>query len=97
MLSGKVELTQNIILIYGNLRRLRALRRQSGRQDSKRRSGLELFVDCPRAEGRPAVTIQGDGSPDKIMLLIEGLTRESARIGHPEGWQPPPLLESGEE
>jgi hypothetical protein len=50
-----------------------------------------------RAEGRPAVTIQGDGSPDKIMLLIEGLTRESARIGHPEGWQPPPLLESGEE
>jgi len=50
-----------------------------------------------RAEGRPAVTIQGDGSPDKIMLLVEGLTRESASIGHPEGWQPPPLLESGEE
>jgi hypothetical protein len=32
-----------------------------------------------RAEDRPAVTIQGDGSTDKIMLLIEGLTRESAR------------------
>jgi Family of unknown function (DUF5681) len=47
-----------------------------------------------RCEGRPAITVTGDGSPDKIMLLIEGMTRESARIGHPEGWMPP-LLESG--
>lgn len=49
-----------------------------------------------RTEGKPAVTILDDGRPDAVQLLIEGMTRESARIGHPEGWMPP-LLESGEE
>jgi hypothetical protein len=49
-----------------------------------------------RCEGRPAITIQGDGSPDKIMLLVEAMTERSREIGHPEGWVPP-LLESGEE
>jgi hypothetical protein len=49
-----------------------------------------------RCEGRPAITVTGDGSQDKIMLLIEGMTRQSERIGHPEGWVPP-LLESGDE
>jgi len=50
-----------------------------------------------RCEGRPAITIQGDDSPDKIMLLVEAMTERSREIGHPEGWQPPLLLESGEE
>src|ERR1700722_15105228 len=36
MHAGKVELTQNIILIYVKLGRLRALRRRSGWQNSKR-------------------------------------------------------------
>ena len=49
-----------------------------------------------RCEGRPAITIQGDGSPDKIMLLVEAMTERSREIGHPEGWVPP-LLKSGEE
>jgi len=49
-----------------------------------------------RCEGRPAITVTGDGSPDKIMLLIQGMTERSREIGHPEGWVPP-LLESGEE
>src|ERR1700732_4720111 len=46
-----------------------------------------------RCEGRPAITIQGDGSPDQITLLVEAMTERSREIGHPEGWQPP-LLES---
>jgi hypothetical protein len=49
-----------------------------------------------RAEGRPAVTIIGDGRPDAVHLLIEGMTNRSREIGHPEGWMPP-LLEAGEE
>jgi hypothetical protein len=49
-----------------------------------------------RCEGRPSITVTGDGSQDKIMLLIQGMTERSREIGHPEGWVPP-LLESGEE
>jgi Family of unknown function (DUF5681) len=50
-----------------------------------------------RCEGRPAITVTGDGSQDKIMLLIQGMTERSREIGHPEGWVPPLQLESGEE
>jgi uncharacterized protein DUF5681 len=49
-----------------------------------------------RTEGRPAITIQGDGSPDQITLLVEAMTERSKQIGHPEGWMPP-LLEAGDE
>ena len=50
-----------------------------------------------RCEGRPAITVHSDGSPDQLTLLIEAITERSREIGHPEGWQPPPLLESVEE
>jgi Family of unknown function (DUF5681) len=49
-----------------------------------------------RCEGRPAITVHSDGSPDQVALLIEAMTERSREIGHPEGWVPP-LLESGEE
>jgi len=49
-----------------------------------------------RCEGRPAITVHSDGSPDQITLLVEAMTERSREIGHPEGWMPP-LLESGEE
>jgi hypothetical protein len=49
-----------------------------------------------RCEGRPAITVHSDGSPDQITLLVEAMTERSREIGHPEGWVPP-LLESGEE
>jgi uncharacterized protein DUF5681 len=48
-----------------------------------------------RCEGRPAITVHSDGSPDQIMLLVEAMTERSREIGHPEGWVP--ALESGEE
>jgi len=47
-----------------------------------------------RCEGRPAITVHSDGSPDQITLLVEAMTERSREIGHPEGWVPP-LLESG--
>lgn len=49
-----------------------------------------------RCEGRPAITVHSDGSPDQLTLLIEAMKERSREIGHPEGWVPP-LLESGEE
>ena len=49
-----------------------------------------------RCEGRPAITVHSDGSPDQLTLLIEAMTERGREIGHPEGWVPP-LLESGEE
>jgi hypothetical protein len=50
-----------------------------------------------RCEGRPAITVHGDGAPDQIMLLVEAMSERSRQIGHPEGWMPPPLLEAGDE
>lgn len=38
-----------------------------------------------RAEGRPPVTVIGDGRADAVTLLIEGMTQRSREIGHPEG------------
>jgi Family of unknown function (DUF5681) len=58
-------------------------------------SAISAIAD--RAEGRPAVTIVGDGRPDAVTLLIEGMTNKSRELGHPEGWMPPLQLESGEE
>jgi Family of unknown function (DUF5681) len=49
-----------------------------------------------RCEGRPAITVHSDGSPDQITLLVEAMTERSREIGHPEGWVPP-LLEAGDE
>jgi hypothetical protein len=57
-------------------------------------SAISAIAD--RAEGRPAVTIVGDGRPDAVTLLIEGMTNKSREIGPPEGWMPP-LLEAGDE
>jgi hypothetical protein len=49
-----------------------------------------------RCEGRPSITVTGDGGQDKIMLLIEGMTNRSREIGHPEGWIAPLELEAGD-
>jgi hypothetical protein len=56
-----------------------------------------IVAIADRIEGKPFVSMQVDGGPNQLAILIEGMHNVSKTVGHPEGWCPPPLLEAGED